>query len=147
MLAEYDQNNPFGHSIRDVDLLENFSYLNDWEDRYRYIIELGGQLPPLPDCLKIPKNKVHGCQSQVWIAYHLHEGRYQFALDSDAHIVRGLIAIVLSALNNRTAQEINDYDIEGLFNDLGLLQHLSPLRGNGLRAMVERIRNLSHSSG
>lgn len=145
-LSEYNRKNPFGNSISIDEIVENFSYLDNWEDKYRLIIELGNQLPHLPDELKKPEHLVHGCQSQVWIAYQHLDNRYQFGLDSDAHIVRGLIAIILSALNNKSAEEIHAYDIEALFQKLGLLQHLSPLRGNGLRAMVERIRKLSQPS-
>src|SRR5882672_10382498 len=89
---------------------DSFEFFDDWQDRYRFIIDLGRQLPPLPDALKVDANIVRGCQSQVWIDYAEHDGRLQFRLDSDALIVRGLIAIVLAALNNRPASEILAYD-------------------------------------
>ena len=122
---------------------EDFEFLDDWEDRYRYIIDLGKQLAPMPDELRVPANIVHGCQSQVWISHQLRDGRLQLILDSDAHIVRGLIAVVLSAFDDKLPGEVLDYDIEQLFDDLDLLRHLSPTRGNGLSAMVARIRQVA----
>lgn len=124
---------------------EDFAFLEDWEDRYRYIIDLGKQLPEMPAEHKVPENIVHGCQSQVWIHHELVGGRVHLSLDSDAHIVRGLIAVVLAALNDRTPEAVLGYDIEALFDDLDLLRHLSPTRGNGLAAMVSRIREVARS--
>jgi cysteine desulfuration protein SufE len=125
---------------------ESFEFFDDWEDRYRFVIDLGRQLPPLPDALKIDANIVRGCQSQVWIDYSLRDGRLQFRLDSDALIVRGLIAIVLAAFNDRTPTEILAYDIDGLFTELDLLRHLSPTRGNGLTALVRRIKSIASTT-
>jgi cysteine desulfuration protein SufE len=122
---------------------DSFEFFDDWEDRYRFIIDLGRQLPALPDALKVDANLVRGCQSQVWIDYSLHDGRLHFRLDSDALIVRGLIAIVLAALNDRPPNEIVAYDIDALFTELDLLRHLSPTRGNGLAAMVRRIKSIA----
>jgi len=124
---------------------ESFEYFDNWEDRYRFIIDLGRQLPALPDALKVDANIVRGCQSQVWIDYSLHDGRLHFRLDSDALIVRGLIAIVLAALNDRTPAAVLAYDIDGLFKELDLLRHLSPTRGNGLAALVGRIKTIAKS--
>jgi cysteine desulfuration protein SufE len=127
------------------DIVESFSFFDDWEDRYRYVIDLGRELEPLPDAFKTDTNVVHGCQSMVWIEHALVEGRLHFRLDSDALIVRGLIAIVLAAFNDRTPSEILAYDIDALFARLDLLRHLSPTRGNGLAALVRRIREIAAS--
>jgi cysteine desulfuration protein SufE len=128
------------------EIVENFSFFDDWEDRYRFIIDLGRSLPNLPDALKTDANIVRGCQSKVWIAHELVEGRLRFRLDSDALIVRGLIAIVLAAFDDRTPTEILAYDIDGLFARLDLIRHLSPTRGNGLAALVRRIRDIAQRS-
>jgi cysteine desulfuration protein SufE len=125
------------------DIRESFGFFDNWEDRYRFIIDLGRELPAMPDALKVEANIVHGCQSQVWIAPTLNNGKLHFALDSDALIVRGLIAIVLAAYNDRSAAEIRNFDIDGLFTELDLLRHLSPTRGNGLTALVRRIRDIA----
>jgi cysteine desulfuration protein SufE len=128
------------------DIVENFAFFDDWEDRYRYVIDLGRELQPLPENLKTDANVVHGCQSKVWIAHKLIEGRLHFRLDSDALIVRGLIAIVLAAFNDRTPEEILAYDIDGVFARLDLIRHLSPTRGNGLAALVRRMREIAQLS-
>lgn len=140
MVANARPKSPFGRSITVEDIKENFAFFDDWEDRYRFIIDLGRQLPVMDDALKTPEHQVHGCQSQVWIVSHLGDGRMEFELDSDAHIVRGLIAIVLSAVNAKRPEEVLALDLEGLFDTLDLRSHLSPARGNGLTAMVERIK-------
>lgn len=140
---------PFGRSIGADDVTESFAFFDDWEDRYRYLIDLGRELPPLPDACKIEANFIHGCQSQVWIVHRTDPatGRLQFAVDSDALIVRGLAAIVLAALNDRTPAEILAADIDAYFAGLDLLRHISPTRGNGLRAMVAKIRRLAEAAG
>jgi len=125
------------------EIRESFAFFDDWEDRYKFIIDLGRGLPPMATSLKIDANIVRGCQSQVWIDHRLDEGRLYFTIDSDALIVRGLIAIVLAAFEGRTPSEILAYDIDGLFRDLDLLRHLSPTRGNGLAALVKRIRDIA----
>ena len=125
------------------EIRESFAFFDDWEDRYKFIIDLGRGLPPMSTSLKIDANIVRGCQSQVWIDHRLDEGRLYFTIDSDALIVRGLIAIVLAAFEGRTPSEILAYDIDGLFRDLDLLRHLSPTRGNGLAALVKRIRDIA----
>jgi len=127
----------------DVDeIRESFGFFDSWEDKYRFVIDLGKDLPDLPEADKTEANLVRGCQSQVWLVSRVDpdSGRMQLRLDSDAHIVRGLIAIVLAAYAGRTPAEILEFDIEGLFDDLDLLSHLSATRGNGLRAMVQTIR-------
>ncbi|MFZ5653010.1 MAG: SufE family protein [Pseudomonadota bacterium] len=142
---------PYGRGVSAEEVAENFAFFDDWEDRYRYLIDLGRALPPLPDACKTEDNFIHGCQSQVWIVHRLDpaSGRLQFAVDSDALIVRGLAAAVLAALNDRTPEQILAADVEGYFERLDLLRHISPTRGNGLRAMVGRIRRLAeqHRSG
>lgn len=132
--------NPFGTSISADDIVDNLSFFDSWEDRYRYIIDLGRELPPLPEALRTDDRLVRGCQSQVWIDVGEKEGRLQLAVDSDAFIVKGLLAVVLAAYNNKAPDEVMDFDVDGYFETLGLMQHLSPTRGNGLRAMVARIR-------
>ncbi|MCW2307916.1 SufE family protein [Rhodobium gokarnense] len=126
------------------DIVENFELLDDWEDRYRYVIELGKELEPLPDDERTEANKVHGCTSQVWLATHLENGdgtaRLTFRGDSDAHIVRGLIAILFAQLSGQTAPEILDADPAATFQRIGLSDHLTPQRANGLNAMIARIR-------
>jgi cysteine desulfuration protein SufE len=128
------------------EIRETFALLDDWEDRYRYLIELGKALPVLPADARIPENIVYGCQSQVWIRHHREDGRLVFELDSDALIVRGLIAVVLAALDNRTPADLLAVDVEALFDELALERHLSPARGNGLAAMVERIRSTARAA-
>ena len=137
-------------SIDDVspeEIKETFSLFTDWEDKYRYIIDLGKELPELDEKDKIEKNLIRGCQSQVWLTHNINpEGSIHLDIDSDAHIVRGLIAIVLAALNNKLPRQIIEFDVELLFSDLELLEHLSPTRGNGLRAMVQRVQSVAESS-
>jgi cysteine desulfuration protein SufE len=128
-------------------LIENFALFDTWEDRYRYLIDLGHALPPMDDSLKTESSLVRGCTSRVWLVATRDEaGRFHFLADSDAHIVRGLIAIVLSAYQSKTSAEIQDVDIEQEFSKLGLDQHLSPNRRNGFFAMVERIRAMAHTA-
>jgi cysteine desulfuration protein SufE len=124
-------------------ILDDFSYLEDWEDRYRYVIELGKALPDLPETEKTDTNKVQGCASQVWLVSHIGEGDdpvMQFEGDSDAHIVRGLVAIVLVVYSGKKASEIVKLDAINVFGQIGLVEHLSAQRANGLRSMVNRIR-------
>ena len=127
------------------ELVETFEFFDDWEDKYRFIIDLGKDLPALPDADKTDAHLILGCQSQVWLTYKITEGKLAFNMDSDAHIVRGLIAVVLVAIQDRSAAEIQQLDIEGIFGQLDLLAHLSVTRGNGLRAMVSRIKEVARS--
>jgi len=131
----------FGVDMNTEDIVETIAFFDDWEDRYRYIIDLGRSLPVMPEELRREERLVRGCQSQVWLYSVVRDGRLYFAVDSDALIVRGLIALLLAAFNGRTPREIRDYDVEGYFARLDLLKHLSPTRGNGLRAMVQRMRD------
>lgn len=127
------------------DILETFAFFDTWEDKYRFVIDLGRELPRLDAAQRIDDNLVRGCQSQVWLVAQHDAARHRLSLmiDSDAHIVRGLIAIVVAAYDHRSPEEILAFDIEGQFEELQLLQHLSPTRGNGLRAMVARIRDIA----
>ncbi|MTI18946.1 cysteine desulfuration protein SufE [Rhodobacteraceae bacterium RKSG542] len=128
------------------DILEGFEFLDDWEDRYRYVIELGRELEPLSDEERSDANKVQGCVSQVWLALSVgtnSDGKpvLTYKGDSDAHIVRGLVAIVLAKYSGKDAQTILDEDIEETFNQIGLREHLTPQRSNGLASMVQRIKS------
>jgi cysteine desulfuration protein SufE len=128
------------------DIIENFSILDDWDDRYRYLIELGRQLPPLADAAHNDANKVQGCASQVWLDTNIRRGgaggpTLTFEGDSDAHIVRGLIAILFAIFSGRLASDILATDAIALFEKMGLREHLTPQRSNGFRSMVERIRS------
>ena len=138
---------PFGTDVIDADIVDALGFLDGWEDRYRYIIELGRQVPPMSDADKREELSGRGCQSQVWLdASRDADGRLHFRIDSDAHIVRGLIALVLAAFEGKRPEAVLDYDIEAYFGSLDLLSHLSPTRGNGLRAMVNRIRDIARST-
>lgn len=122
---------------------EDLNAYDDWEDRYRFLIELGHQLPPMPDALKTDVTKVQGCASQVWLhAYKQEEGRLHFVGDSDAHIVRGLVAILLSLIQDCVPQDAATLDFQRLFETLGLANHLSPTRTNGFAAMAARAQTL-----
>jgi cysteine desulfuration protein SufE len=135
------------HAMTLEELISDFELLDEWEDRYRYIIELGRTLEPLSEAQRSDANKVQGCASQVWLDTRvLSEGgnatpRLKFAGDSDAHIVRGLIAILFVLYSGKQANEILKIDAHGIFNTLGLGEHLTPQRSNGFAAMVERIRS------
>lgn len=127
------------------DIRDNFELLEDWDDRYRYVIELGRTLAPMSDAEHSADNKVQGCASQVWLSRAIDrsgsEPVLNFKGDSDAHIVRGLIAILLTIQSGKTAREILAADPIAVFNEFGFREHLTPQRSNGLRAMVERIKN------
>jgi cysteine desulfuration protein SufE len=127
------------------EITENFSLLDDWDDRYRYVIELGRTLAPLPDPARIEANKVQGCASQVWLTTEVKpDGAagpvLSFVGDSDAHIVRGLIAILFAVYSGKSARDILATDAVAVFEQLGLREHLTPQRSNGFRSMVDRIR-------
>lgn len=127
------------------DIVQNFALLDEWDDRYRYVIELGRTLAPLADSAHIDANKVQGCASQVWLLTHVKPNGsdgpvLSFEGDSDAHIVRGLIAILLALYSGKSAREILAIDALALFDSIGLRENLTPQRSNGLRSMVERIR-------
>ena len=125
------------------DILDDFEYLEEWEDRYRYVIELGKTLPDLPDDEKTAENKVRGCASQVWLVTETGDGKdpiLTFRGDSDAHIVRGLVAIVLAIYSGKPASEVARLDALETFRKIGMIEHLSAQRANGLRSMVGRIQ-------
>lgn len=124
-----------------ADLSEEFEFLGDWEERYRYVIELGRELAPLTDAERNEANKVRGCASQVWLVTEPQEdGSVIFRGDSDAHIVRGLIAVLLRLFSGKRPADILAFDAKGAFEKLGLSGHLSAQRSNGLASMVARIR-------
>lgn len=125
------------------EIIDDLDFLDDWEQRYQYIIDLGKQLPGLPDEFKLDEYKVRGCQSSVWMVSEENGGKLTFKVDSDAIIVQGLLALVLAAYDNKTRAEIQTFDIDGYFAKLDLERHISPTRGNGLRAMVAKIQGLA----
>ena len=128
------------------EMVDNFSLFDDWEDRFRYLIDLGRKLQPMDPALKTEETKVRGCTSQVWIVERVEPGTpptLHFIADSDAHIVKGLIAVLLAIYDGRTPQEILAIDIKDAIARLGFAQALSPNRANGLFSMVERIRKLA----
>jgi cysteine desulfuration protein SufE len=127
------------------EIRENFELLEDWDDRYRYVIELGRMLEPMPEAEHSAANKVQGCVSQVWLSKKVERGNVgeaslKYLGDSDAHIVRGLIAILLTLYSGHTPQQILATDAIAIFDEFGFREHLTPQRSNGLRSMVERIR-------
>ena len=128
------------------EIRDNFALLDDWDDRYRYVIELGRTLDPMPEAEHSAANKVQGCASQVWLSKQVERDSgsdplLKYLGDSDAHIVRGLVAILLTLYSGSTPQEILGTDALAVFNEFGFREHLTPQRSNGLRAMVERIRS------
>lgn len=146
------------------DVSEAFELLEEWEDRFQYVIDLGKKLPPLPPEEMTEANRVHGCQASVWLVMDLPspppprppegasnghrngQARVHLRAISDAHIVNGLIAIVLALFNGKTPQEVLQTDAEGFFRRVGLEEHLSPTRRNGLHAMLRRIRELAQNA-
>ncbi len=127
-------------------LIEDFSFLDNWEDKYKYLIELGNQLPHFDDSQKIEQWRISGCQSQVWIIPHFSSSLLSFQGDSDAIIVRGIIAIVLEIFNDKSAQEILDIDVEEIFDKMGLREHITPNRRSGMLAMVDKIKFYARQS-
>lgn len=137
-------------SVRDMvktqsldELVENFSLFDDWEERYRYLIDLGRSLPHMDDALKVDKHLVRGCTSRVWLVPDIQDGVFHFQADSDAHIVRGLVALLVAAYEGKSLDEVRCLDIDAAFRQIGLDQHLSANRRSGFMAMVERIQALS----
>ncbi|MCF6221626.1 MAG: SufE family protein [Robiginitomaculum sp.] len=126
------------------DMIDDFSFLDDWEDRYMHVIELGKALAPLTDAERNPETKVNGCVSQVWLVQETQGDSanpiLNFRGDSDAHIVKGLVAVVLTLFSGRTAQAITNIDAAAILSKLGLEEHLTPQRSNGLHAMIARIK-------
>jgi cysteine desulfuration protein SufE len=122
------------------EVIAEFSELDDWMDRYAYIIDLGNALPPLDEKHKTPQNLIEGCQSRVWVNAELSaDGKVQFEADSDAIIVKGIISLLIKVLNNQTPQDILDADLH-FIDQIGLSEHLSPTRSNGLLAMVKQMK-------
>lgn len=128
------------------EIVEDFEFLEDWEDRYRHVIEQGKAMEPLDDALKVPATKVHGCASQVWLHPMIDSGTFKFDGDSDALIVRGLIAVLRSLYNGLPVAEVPGVDAGAELARLGLNDHLSAQRSNGLRAMIERIRKVAQEN-
>lgn len=128
------------------DIVEDFEFLEDWEDRYRYVIEQGKAMDPLLEALKVPSTKVDGCASQVWLHASIENGVFRFDGESDAMIVRGLIAVLRALYNDVKVAEIANIDARAELARLGLNDHLSAQRSNGLRAMIERIQYIAATS-
>lgn len=133
----------FGVDVTTDDIIETLDFFDSWDERYKYIIDLGRELPPMNDADKLDENLIRGCQSKVWLVSREQAGRLFFDVDSDAFIVKGLLAIVMAAYNGKTPEQIRAFDIEAYFEALDLLKHLSPTRGSGLQAMVARIQSLA----
>ncbi len=125
---------------------DDLNFFDAWEDKYRYIIDLGKTLPEFDASKRDDDHLVRGCQSQVWIDADLESGSLNLSVDSDAFIVKGLLAVVLAAYQGLTPKQALDFDVDGYFNRLELITHLSPTRGNGLRAMVSKIRDIAVSA-
>jgi len=133
------------------DIVDDLSFFDDWEDKYKYIIDLGKSLPAFDEEWRTPERLVKGCQSSVWIQPGSEQDSTKgetltFSVDSDAIIVRGLLGLVLSALDHKTPEEILDFDISAYFEELDLERHLSPTRGNGLRSIVNRIKSIAQAA-
>ncbi|SDW36992.1 Cysteine desulfuration protein SufE [Ruegeria halocynthiae] len=128
------------------EIVEDFEFLEDWEDRYRHVIEQGKAMEPLDDAFKVPATKVNGCASQVWLQPTIENGQFHFDGDSDALIVRGLIAVLRTLYNGLPVGDVPKVDAGGELARLGLHDHLSAQRSNGLRAMIDRIREVALAS-
>ncbi|NRB37473.1 MAG: SufE family protein [Pseudomonadales bacterium] len=128
------------------EILDDLGFFDDWEERYKYIIDLGKDLASMPEHLHTTERLVKGCQSNVWIEVGSEGDKLCFIVDSDAIIVRGLLALVMAAFNNKASAEILAFDIDGYFQQLDLEQHLSPTRGNGLRAIVAKIKAIASAT-
>ena len=123
-----------------AEIVDDLSFFDSWEDRYKYIIDLGNALPPFDETLRTPERLVKGCQSNVWLDVRQDAEKLLFAVDSDALIVRGLLAIVMAAYHDKTPAQILEFAIDDYFKQIDLERHLSPTRGNGLRAIVAKVR-------
>lgn len=134
-------NTAFGNEITAKSIVDTMQSFNHWEDKYRQVIKWGKMLPMMDDSFKTEQVMVAGCESQVWLISKQSQNVWYFQADSDARIVRGLIALVMAAFNGKTSQEIQQFDVEDYFEKIGLISHLSPSRGNGLYAIVEQIKN------
>lgn len=125
------------------EIADTFEFLDDWEDRYRHVIDMGKAIPTMDDALKVPATKVDGCASQVWIQPKISDGTFSFIGDSDAMIVKGLIAVLMALYNDVPVKKVAQIDAPAELGRLGLNDHLSAQRSNGVRAMVERIRTVA----
>ena len=134
---------PFGTEITSDDIVQTMQQFKGWEDRYRQVIQWGKKLPVMPEELKSEQVTVSGCESLVWLVSQQEEGIWHFCADSDARIVRGLIALVMAAFEGKTSQQIQDFDVDGYFEQLGLITHLSPSRGNGLKAIIDKVKEIA----
>jgi cysteine desulfuration protein SufE len=128
------------------DIVDDLAFFDDWEQRYQYIIDLGKSIPGLADEQKTADKLVRGCQSSVWLDTRMVDGKIQFDVDSDAVIVQGLLALVMAVYNNKTPAQILAFDIDDYFSQLDLERHITPTRGNGLRAIVNKIRQLAENA-
>ncbi|KHK63908.1 SufE family protein [Pseudomonas frederiksbergensis] len=126
-----------------VAALQIFQDASGWEQRARMLMQWGERLPPLNDADKCEANLVHGCESQVWLVGRLHDGHWQFAANSDARLIRGLVALLLARVNGLSTEELRQVDLSDWFNQLGLSRQLSPSRSNGLNAVLQRMRELA----
>ena len=126
-----------------ADIKDTFDLLDDWADRYAFLIELGDELPPFPDELRSKEHKVKGCMSQVWVVGSEEDGRMHYLADSDAHIVRGLVALVRLLFEGKSKAEVVAMDVNPVLAELGLDKHLSPGRSNGLHSMIKKIKRLA----
>lgn len=134
---------PFGTEITSEDIVQTMQQFKGWEDRYRQVIQWGKKLPVMPEELKSEQVTVSGCESLVWLVSQQENGIWHFCADSDARIVRGLIALVMAAFEGKTSQQIQDFDVDGYFELLGLITHLSPSRGNGLKAIIDKVKEIA----
>jgi cysteine desulfuration protein SufE len=128
------------------EILEDLDFFDSWEERYKYIIDLGNSLPAFDEVLQTSERLVKGCQSNVWLDVDTLDGKLVFTVDSDAIIVKGLLVLVMAAFNNKTPNEVLAFDIDSYFKQLDLERHISPTRGNGLRSIVARITAIAQSS-
>lgn len=134
---------PFGTEITSEDIVQTMQQFKGWEDRYRQVIQWGKKLPVMPEEMKSEQVTVSGCESLVWLVSQQENGIWHFCADSDARIVRGLIALVMAAFEGKTSQQIQDFDVDGYFEQLGLITHLSPSRGNGLKAIIDKVKEVA----
>ncbi|MBL4742696.1 MAG: Fe-S cluster assembly protein SufE [Idiomarina sp.] len=128
------------------EIIDDLEFLDDWEQRYQYIIDLGKALPGLPEEQHRDEYRVRGCQSNVWLISEQRGGKLLFHVDSDAVIVQGLLTLVMAAYDDKTPAQILEFDIDGYFNRLDLENHITPTRGNGLRAIVGKIQDIAKAS-
>lgn len=138
---------PFGHDITLDGLFQDFQKSKSWEDKYRQLIQLSRKLPALPDELKTTENEIKGCENRVWLGVELNnDGKYHIYGDSDGRIVKGLLAVILTTVENKTAQEIANIDILAIFEQLGLANQISQSRTDGVNAIIVRLKSLTQTS-